>query len=159
MVAEIYAFHGCRPPFWIFHLRFPYSSVVRYRYMFLWYGWPRKHRYGVGIALLASPGADIYASHGYRPPSWIFHFRFPPSLVLQYWYMSHWYGWPRKHRYSHWNRISIEYGNGYNRFAVSTSGLRPPCWICPFRSLEKVFRTLLSLSLIKMSHGWYETYV
>jgi len=42
----------------------------------------------VGIALLASPGAEIYAFHGCRPPSRIFHFRFPPSLVVQYRCMS-----------------------------------------------------------------------
>jgi len=46
----------------------------------------------VGIALLASPGAEIYAFHGCRRPSWIFHFGISPSLVVQYRYMSHTYG-------------------------------------------------------------------
>jgi len=73
----------------------------------------------VGIALLASPSAEIYAFHGCRPPSRIFHLRFPPSLVVQYGYMSHWYGRPRKHRYSRWNRVAIKCGKGDNRFAMS----------------------------------------
>jgi len=84
-----------------------------------------------------------------------------PSRILDR-YMSHWYGRPRKHRYNRWNRVVIKCGNGDNRFAVSTSGLRPPSWICHFRSFEKVFRrTLLSsrsVNLIKMSHDWYETH-
>jgi len=117
----------------------------------------------VGIALLARPGAEKYSFHGCRPPSWIFHFRFPPSLVVQYRYMSIWYGRPQKHRYSRWNRISIMCGNGDNRYAVSTSGLRPPSWICHFLSLEKVFRrtlfSLRSLNLIKMLYDWCETHV
>jgi len=70
--------------------------------------------------------AEIYAFHGCRPPSWIFHFRLPPSLVVRYRYMSHWYGRPRKHNFSRWNRVAITCGNGDNRFAVSSSGLRPP---------------------------------
>jgi len=74
----------------------------------------------VGIALLARLGAEICTFHGCRPPSWTFHFRFHPSLVVQYKYMSNWYGRPRKHRYSRWNCISIRCGNGDNRFAVST---------------------------------------
>jgi len=77
----------------------------------------------VEIALLASLGGAIYAFHGCRPPSWIFHFRFPPSLVARYRYMSHWYGRPRKHRYICWNRVAITCGNWNNRFAVSTSDL------------------------------------
>jgi len=80
----------------------------------------------VGIALLARLGAEIYAFHGCRLPSWIFHFRFPPSSGVQYRYMSHWYGRSQKRRYSRWNRVVIKCGNGDNRFAVSTSGLRPP---------------------------------
>jgi len=116
----------------------------------------------VGIALLASLGGEIYAFHGCRPQSCIFHFRFPPSFVVRYRYMSYWYGWSRKHRYICWNRVAVKCGNENNRFAISTSGLRPPSWICHFRSFEKLFRrTLLSsrsLNLIKMSHGWYETH-
>jgi len=34
----------------------------------------------VGIALLASLGAEIYVFHGCRPPSWIFHFRFSGTV-------------------------------------------------------------------------------
>jgi len=80
----------------------------------------------VGIALLASLGTEIYAFHGCRPPYWILHFRFPPGLVVRYRYVSQSYGGPRKHRYSRWNRVAIKCGNGDNRFALSTSGLRPP---------------------------------
>jgi len=117
----------------------------------------------VGIALLSSVGAEIYRFHGCRPPSWIFNFRYHPSFDVRYRYVSHWYGQPRKHRYSCWNRVAIKCGNGINRFAVSTSGLRPPSWIFHFRSFQKVFRrtwlTSRSLNLMKMSHGWYETHV
>jgi len=117
----------------------------------------------VRIALLASLGAKIYVFHGCRELSWIFHFRFPPSLVVQYRYMSYCYGRTRKHRYSRWNRVAIKCGNGDKSFSVSTSGLRPPSWIFHFRSFEKVFRrtwlSLRSLNLIKMSQGWYETHV
>jgi len=79
-----------------------------------------------GIALLASVGAEIQAFHGFRPPSWIFHFRFPPSLVVRYRYIIYWYDRPRKYKYNCWNRVAIKCGNGNNRFAVCTSGLSPP---------------------------------
>jgi len=117
----------------------------------------------VGIALLASLGADVYAFYACRPLSWIFHFRFPPSLVVRYRYVSHWYGRPRKHRYSRWNRVAIMCGNGNNRLAVSPSALKPPSWIFDFLSFEKVFRrtwlSSRSFNLIKMSHGWYKIHV
>jgi len=112
----------------------------------------------VGIALLACLRDVINAFRGCRPPSWIFHFRFLSSLVVCYRYMSHWYGWPKKHRYDRLNPVAIKYGNEDNRFALFTSGSRPPSWIFHFHSFEKVFRrTWLSsgsLNLIKMSHGW-----
>jgi len=72
----------------------------------------------VGITLLASLGGEIYAFHRCRPQSWILHFRFPPSLVVQYRYMSHWYGRPRKLRYICWNRVAIKCGNGNNRLVI-----------------------------------------
>jgi len=60
----------------------------------------------VGIALLASLGAEIYVFHGCRKPSWIFHFQFPSSLVLRYRYISYWCGRPEKNRYSRFNRVA-----------------------------------------------------
>jgi len=118
---------------------------------------PENISIAVGIALLASLAGEIYTFHGCRPQSWIFHFQFPPSLVVRY-------GRPRIHWYICWNRVNaIKCGNGNNRFAVSTSGLRPPSWIFHFRSFKKVFRRIglssRSPNLIKMSHGWYETHV
>jgi len=62
--AEIYAFHGCRPPSWIFHFRFLPSLVVQYRYSPIGMADPENIGIAVGIALLASPGAEIYAFHG-----------------------------------------------------------------------------------------------
>jgi len=124
---------------------------------------PKNIGIAVWIALLASLWADIYAFHGCRPPYWIYHFRFPPGLIVRYSYMSRWYGRPRKHSYNHWNRVGIKWGNGDNRFAVSTSGLRPPSRLFYFRSFEKVFwkswLSSRSLNLIKMSLDWYETHV
>jgi len=117
----------------------------------------------VGIELLASLGAKIYAFHGCRPPSWIFHFQFSPSLVERHRYMCHWYGWPRKHRFIRWNCVAIKFGNGDIRFVVSTSGLWPPSCNFHLRSFEKVFRrarlSLRSLNLIKISLGWYDILV
>jgi len=128
-----------------------------------WYGRQENISIAVGIALLVSEGAEIYTFHNCRSPSWLLHFRFPPSLVVRYRYMSHWYGRLRKHIYSFWNRFAIKFGNGNYRFAVSTFGLRPPSWIFHFRSLEKVFRIIWlssrSLNLITLSHGWYGTHV
>jgi len=124
---------------------------------------PENISIAVVIASLPSLGAEIYALHSCRPPSWIFHFRFPPSIVVRYRYMSHWYGRSRKHRYICWNRVAMKCGNGNNRFAVSTSSFRPPSWIFHFRSFKKVFRrtwlSSRSLNLIKISHGWYETHI
>jgi len=213
--TEIYAFHGCYPPSWIFYFRFPPSLVVRYRYSPIGMADPENIDIAVGIALLASSGAVMYAFHWCRPLSWIFHFRFHPNLVVQYRSMSHWYSWPQNHRYSRWNRVASSSGsweirvifhrckplslifhfrfpptvvqyrhmshcpidvadlenigiadeNAFllsvetwdNRFTLSSSGLRPPSWICHSRLLEKVFRrtmlSLRSLNIIKISHG------
>jgi len=128
-----------------------------------WMADPENLGIAVGIALVACVGAEINTFHGCRPPSWIFHFRFLRSLVVRYRYMSHWYGRSRKHGYGCCNRVAIKCGNWNIRFAVSTSGLRPPSKILHFHSFVKVFRrtwlSSQSLNLIKISHGWYETNV
>jgi len=80
------------------------------------------------------------------PQSWILHFRFPPSLVVQYRYMSHWYGWSRKHKYSRWNRVASYSLRGE---IYTFHGCRPPSWILHFR-----FPSSLAVRYRYMSH-WY----
>ena len=76
--AKIYAIQWYWPPSWIFHFLFLPLQVYSVDTCPIGMTDPDYIGIAVGIALLSSMGAKIYAFQWHRPPSWIFRFRFLP---------------------------------------------------------------------------------